>query len=184
MMLRRPVFIICIAASVAMTGGIIASVVMSGDATPARDKDSARVLPPAAATAPPPGSPVAALLLERFSATRERPLFSPTRRPPPPPPAPVVGAPPPPPAPPKVTLLGTVMDAGEARALVNLESANKMLRLRIGDDIEGWKVTHIETRRLVLSREDRLATFTLFGGQGAGPAQGQPLSALVQRRRE
>jgi hypothetical protein len=76
------------------------------------------------------------------------------------------------------------MDAGEARAVVNLESANKTLRLRIGDNIEGWKVTQIETRRLVLSREDRSAIFTLFGGQGAGPAQGQPLSAIVRQQRD
>jgi hypothetical protein len=183
MRLQRPVLIICIAAAVAMTCGIVASVVMSGGANPPREKAPDRVLPPAAAIAPPPGSPVAALSLERFSATRERPLFSPTRRPPPPPPVPVVSLASPPP-PPKVTLLGTVMDAGEARALVNLESANKMLRLRIGDNIEGWKVTQIETRRLVLSREDRSAIFTLFSGQGAGPAQGQPLGAFVRQQRD
>src|SRR5260370_6901414 len=44
-------------------------------------------------------SPLAAQPLDRLSATRERPLFSPTRRPPPPPP-PVVAAPAPPPPPP------------------------------------------------------------------------------------
>jgi NADH dehydrogenase FAD-containing subunit len=184
MTLRRPVFIICIAASVAMTGGIIASVVMSGGAQPARNKAPDRVLPPVAATAPPPGSPVAALLLERFLATREHPLFSPTRRPPPPPPAPVVSRPPGPPKPPELTLHGTVMNAGEARALVSLGTKDKMLRLRIGDNIEGWKVTQIETRRLVLSLEDRSAIFMLFGGQGAGPGQLQPLGALVRKQRE
>jgi general secretion pathway protein N len=183
MTLRRPVFIICIAASVAMTGGIIASVVMSGGAQPARNKAPDRVLPPAAATAPPPGSPVAALLLERFLATREHPLFSPTRRPPPPPPAPVVSSPGPA-KPPELTLYGTVMDAGEARALVSLGTTDKMLRLRIGDNIEAWKVTQIETRRLVLSLEDRSAIFTLFSGQGAGPGQIQPLGALVRKQRE
>jgi hypothetical protein len=74
------------------------------------------------------------------------------------------------------------MDAGEARALVSLESANKMLRLRIGDNIEGWNVTQIETRRLVLSREDRSAIFTLFSGQGAGVVQLRPLNVPVRRR--
>ena len=32
----------------------------------------------------------------------------------------------------------------------------------IGDDIGGWKVVQIEGRRLVLSLDGRLATFTLF----------------------
>ena len=50
----------------------------------------------AADTPQPPPSPLAAQALDRLSATRERPLFSPTRRPPPPPPA-VVAAPEPPP---------------------------------------------------------------------------------------
>jgi general secretion pathway protein N len=184
MTLRRSVFIICIAASVAMTGGIIASVVMSSGAKPARDKAPDRVLPPAPASAPPPVSAVAALSLERFSAMRERPLFSPNRRPPPPPPAPIVSPPPGPPKPPELTLHGTVMDAGEARALVSLGTPDKMLRLRTGDNIEGWKVTQIEARRLVLSLQDRSAVFTLFGSQGAGPGQGQPLSAPVRRPRD
>jgi hypothetical protein len=180
MTLRRPIFIICIAASVAMTVGIVASVVMNEGAKPAGDKALDRILPPAA---PPPVSPVAALSLERFSATREHPLFSPTRRPPPPPPAPVV-SPPVPPKPPELTLHGTVMHAGEARALASLGGTDKLLRLRIGDNIEGWKVTQIETRRLVLSLEDRSATFTLFRGQDSDPGQLQPLSPLVQRQRE
>jgi hypothetical protein len=63
-------------------------------------------------------NPVAALSLDRLSATRERPLFSPSRRPPPPPPAPIANAPPPPPPPPKLTLFGVVMDDEDARAVV------------------------------------------------------------------
>jgi hypothetical protein len=181
MTLRRSALIIGIAASLAMVSGIIVSFLMSGASNSARDKAPDRVLSPAAVPAPPPVSPVAALSLERFSATRERPLFSPTRRPPPAPPAPVV-SPPSPPAPPKIALLGTVMDAGEARALVKLEGTDKMLRLRIGDNIGGWKVTEIETRTLVVSREDRSASFTLFSGQGAGVVQLQPLKVPARRR--
>ena len=123
-----------------------------------------------APTAPTAGlaSPLAAHPLDRLSATRERPLFSPSRRPPAPPPAPVVSpspAPPPPP-PPNVTLVGIVMDAEEARAIVQAGPQNEIRRVRIGDDIGGWKVAHIEGRQLVLLLGSRMATFTMFGGHG------------------
>jgi hypothetical protein len=49
--------------------------------------------------------------------------------------------------------------------------------VRIGDDIGAWKVTQIEERKLVLSLNDRSATFTLFAGQHGGPGEGQPVSA-------
>jgi general secretion pathway protein N len=109
-------------------------------------------------------NPLAAQPLDGLSATRERPLFSPTRRPPPPPPPPVVRAPepPPPPPPPNVTLVGILMDGEEARALVRTPST--IMHARIGDEIEGWKVVQIEGRKLVLSRDDRLAEVWMFTG--------------------
>jgi hypothetical protein len=123
-----------------------------------------------AATTPATGllSPLAAHPADRLSATRERPLFSPSRRPPAPPPAPIRGPPPPapPPAPPNVTLVGIVMDTEEARAIVQAGPQNEIRRVRIGDDVGGWKVTQIEGRKLVLSLDSRLATFTMFGGHG------------------
>jgi hypothetical protein len=123
-----------------------------------------------AATTPATGlvSPLAAHPADRLSATRERPLFSPSRRPPAPPPAPIIGPPPPapPPAPPNVTLVGIVMDTEEARAIVQAGPQNEIRRVRIGDDVGGWKVTQIEGRKLVLSLDSRLAMFTMFGGHG------------------
>ncbi len=119
-----------------------------------------------------PPSPLAAQPLDRLSATRERPLFSPTRRPPPPPP-PVVAAPEPPPLPPPppdVALFGIVMDGDEAHAVVRAGPAEKIMRVRIGDDIGGWKVAQIEGRRLVLSLDDRIATFMMFVGNSANGA--------------
>jgi len=101
--------------------------------------------------------------LDRLSATRERPLFSPSRRPtpapPPPPPeaAPVAVVP----QPPNVQLFGIVVDDEGARAIVR-SGAEKVDRVQIGDDIGGWKVSQIEGRRLVLSLDGRFATFTLF----------------------
>src|SRR6266481_2765256 len=87
-------------------------------------------VPALAADAPPqaegqsgaaPASPLAMQPLDQLSATRERPLFSPTRRPVPAPIAHVPEAPPPPPPPPpppNVALFGIVMDGDEARAIV------------------------------------------------------------------
>jgi hypothetical protein len=109
-------------------------------------------------------SPLAVHSLDRLSATRERPLFSPSRRAPAPPPPPIV-RPPPPPEPPNVTLVGIVMDGEEARAIVQSGSKNEVRRVRVGDDIGGWKVAQIENRRLVLKLDSRQATFSMFSGQ-------------------
>ena len=117
-------------------------------------------------------SPLAVHPLDRLSATRERPLFSPSRRAPAPPPAPIIGPPPPPPPPepPNVTLVGIVMEAEEARAIVR-SGPNEVRRVRIGDDIGGWKVAQIEGRRLVLKLDSRVATFSMFSGH-RNPAPG------------
>src|SRR5262249_29777643 len=55
-------------------------------------------------------------------------------------------------------------DAEEARAIVQSGPKNEVRRVRIGDDIGGWKVAQIETRRLVLKLDTRLATFSMFSG--------------------
>ena len=123
-------------------------------------------------------NPLEAQSLDRLSATRERPLFSPTRRPTPPPP------PPPPeaapvavvPQPPNVQLFGIVVDDEGARAIVR-SSNEKVDRVQIGDDIGGWKVSQIEGRRLVLSLDGRIATFTLFSNDNGQQA---PRDAEVQ----
>jgi hypothetical protein len=137
----------------------------------------------------PPVSPLAAQPLDRMSTTRDRPLFSPTRRPPAPPPV-VVAAPPPPPPPPDVTLLGVAMDGEEARAIVRTGPAAKILRVGIGDDIDGWKVGQIEGRQLVLLLDGRTATFRMFTGDdknrspnagAAGPPSSGPYQNAAQQ---
>jgi general secretion pathway protein N len=127
-------------------------------------------------------NPLEAQPLDRLSATRERPLFSPTRRPTPPPP------PPPPeaapvavvPQPPNLQLFGIVVDDEGARAIVR-SGAEKVDRVQIGDDIGGWKVAQIEGRRLVLSLDGRLATFTLFNNDSGEqtPRDAEPQAGPV-----
>jgi hypothetical protein len=114
-----------------------------------------------------PVSPLAAQQsLDQLSATRNRPLFSPTRRPPAPPPVIVPVAPPPPP-PPDVALLGVIMDGDTARAIVRVGQQAKLARVQIGDDIGGWKVGQIEAKFLVLLLDGRMAKFGMFTGNSA-----------------
>ena len=114
-------------------------------------------------------NPVELQPLQAMTATYERPLFSPTRRPPPKIVTPVAVAkqepPPPPPPPPSLVLLGIVSDNGEARAAIrsaDKRPTDKVLRVRAGDDVGGWKVEKIESRRLVLTQGERSADFVLF----------------------
>jgi hypothetical protein len=58
--------------------------------------------------------------------------------------------------------LGVVIGADAARAFVRSEPPDKTLRVGIGDDIGGWKVSRIERRELVLSLGDRSATLTIL----------------------
>jgi hypothetical protein len=119
-------------------------------------------------------NPLGAHPLDQLSATRERPLFAPSRRPPPPPPPPVVQRvePPKPIDPPSVVLIGIVTEGGEARALIRTQSSNKVARARLGDEVGSWTVTAIEPRRLTLSHDDRSVSFALFAGSPAKNAAG------------
>jgi hypothetical protein len=114
-------------------------------------------------------NPVAAQSLDQLSSTLDRPLFSPSRHPPAPPPPPVVQAvaPPAPPPPPNLVLFGVVMDGDGARAIIRTGVDNKVQRAQVGDEIDGWKVSQIEGRKLVLSLDDRFATFRLFSDDHA-----------------
>lgn len=117
-------------------------------------------------------NPVAALSLDGLSATRERPLFSPSRRGPS---ARVVAiarpAPVPAPAPPpSIELYGTILDANDALAIVFVTATNQVVRVHIGEEVGGWKVVQIDERKLVLSLEGRTAVFTMFADKPADAA--------------
>lgn len=111
------------------------------------------------------GNPPTRIGFDRLSATRERPLFSPSRRPPPvaetrslpPPPAPIAAK-----APPNLTFFGTFESAEEVGAAVQVGPHERATVIRFGSYIEGWRVTEISRDRLVLSFDDRTAVFSLF----------------------
>jgi general secretion pathway protein N len=116
------------------------------------------------------GNPLWAIPLRQLSATRERPLFAPSRRPPP-----VVAtttyqlASVPPPAPPRpleperpqLSLVGTV--AGEAGGIgVFLDQAGKtVLRLKTGENHKGWVLRSVNGRSVVLAKGFAIVELTL-----------------------
>jgi hypothetical protein len=113
-------------------------------------------------------NPLWEIPLSNLSTTRERPIFSPSRRPPPPvvaaaPPAP---APAPPPKPPRVerpqlSLVGTV-DGGEESFAIFVDLTTKAaLRLKIGDDHQGWKLRSVQGRDVTLERDRQTTILSL-----------------------
>jgi general secretion pathway protein N len=115
-------------------------------------------------------NPLALVALDRLAATRQHPLFAPDRRQPDAAPAPAVAhEEPPPPAvgPPQLSLFGIIVEAQGPCAIVRSGAAGKPARLRLGDEVEGWRVTTIEDHALVLSRDDRSITLTMFATQHA-----------------
>lgn len=101
-----------------------------------------------------------------YEATRSRPLFSPTRRPPPPP-APAFVAPPVvvmAPAPvmaPDLAVSGVIVGTDTRIAIVKRPSDAVFTRLTPGSKIDGWTVSAIEPRAVVLKRDDRSVTIGL-----------------------
>jgi hypothetical protein len=103
------------------------------------------------------GNPLWALPLTQLSTTRERPIFSPSRRPPP---RPTIVAPvaiqqpvkPPEPERPTVSLLGTIIGTNaDDRIAVFLEAGTlNIVRLRVGEDHQGWVLRLVKAREATL----------------------------------
>lgn len=146
------------------------------------------IVPPAHAQTGPSAAldnPVAALSLDQLSATRDRPLFTPSRRAPQPlivssvrPPAP----PPPPTPPPKIELQGTILNADDSLAVVVSSADNQTMRLRLGDEVGGWKVIVIDQRKLVLAHDERVAEFTMFADKNAANAPNAANTAPAEQQ--
>lgn len=101
------------------------------------------------------------------AAMVERPLFSATRRPPPPPMAlPPAGLPPmasepPAPAGPDVALSGVIAGGGGGVALLRRPQDAAPVRLGLGGTLDGWTLSEIRPRAVVLRRDDRAVTIDL-----------------------
>ena len=135
---------------------------------------AAPVVVRAPASPPPPperalsANPLWAIPLTMLSNTRERPIFSASRRPPPPAVAPVTvaKAPPPPPKPPRVerpqlALVGTISSGDESFAIFVDQSTKAALRLKLGEDYQGWRLRAVQGREATLERDQQTTILSL-----------------------
>ena len=115
-------------------------------------------------------NPLWAIPLKDLTATRERPIFSPSRRPPA-----VVAAPfvpshdPPKPARPLLTLVGTIVGDNEGFGIFLDQSTNKMIRLKLGQDHERWVLRRV-SRREAIFEKDRKSAVLVIPAPDAKPA--------------
>ena len=100
----------------------------------------------------------------RYRTIIERPLFSPTRRPPPTRAATVDLRPPASPpavAAPSFTLSGVISGGGGGIALVRRPQDTAPIHLGMGVALDGWTVTEIHPRAVVLRRDGRSVVVNL-----------------------
>jgi len=207
---RRTTFALLLATALGAPAATLALPTDASDLEPSRRADTPSISqiwdhPPAPAPvivvrppeAPPPAperalspNPLWEIPLSSLSITRERPIFSPSRRSPPPvvAAAPPPSAPPPPPKPlrverPQLSLVGTVGGEEESFGIFVDQTTKAALRLKIGDDYQGWKLLAVQGREATLQRDQETATLSLpQPGAGAlGPARGQVENVAAQR---
>lgn len=128
------------------------------------------------ALAPAQADPLSGLRLDDLSATRERPLFRPSRRAPQPAP---VAAPAPPPAPveaqpaalepPPFDLVGAVVGPHDAIALLRNRATNEVVRLHKGEVAQGWRAATIAMRSVTLERDGRTEALALASPTATNP---------------
>ena len=202
--MRRGVAIGLLLLGMLLHDAAAATVAPSGDALDADLSDEARSagvpLSPtsaepvtsvrAAAPQPPPeraqsANPLWGIPLTQLSGTRDRPIFSPSRRPPPVATAePVQVRPPPPPRkkqvePPPLSLVGTIASEDESYGIFLDQTTKVAIRLKVGDDYQGWKLRAIQGREVTIEKDQQGAVLTLPepGGPSGGEVRMIPVTA-------
>jgi general secretion pathway protein N len=150
-----------------------------------------RVVAPPTAPAPErtlSANPLWAIPLTQLSTTRERPIFSPSRRPPPAAvaaesaivKAPVVRKREP--EVPQFALVGTIASDKEGFGIFLDQSTKGALRLKLGEDYQGWKLRAIRGREVTMEKDQRAAVLTLPPPGAAQPGgEVRLLPASVER---
>jgi general secretion pathway protein N len=141
-------------------GAPAASAIWAPPAAPAQV-----VVAPAAPAPVPAGAqsanPLWAIPLSALSGTRERPIFSSSRRPPPPAVAPatapkLIAAPKPrEPERPQLSLVGTVASGDEGIGIFLDQSTKAALRLKVGENYQGWKLQSVQGREVILEKDQQ-----------------------------
>lgn len=173
-----------------------------GSLSPAHSSDGPMVVEAVGVSGPPRvshivreprGNPLWPIPLKALSATRERPIFLPSRRPPaalvvPQPATEPIRIPPPlaKPDSPRLTLLGSVTGHSEGFAIFIDQSDQAIIRLRTGEDHLGWVLRSVRGREAVLQkdRETIVFSFPALNEGTSGPvtsAAGSPsaMSSIV-----
>ena len=96
----------------------------------------------------------------------DRPIFSPSRRPPPVAAAANVTPVKPPPRkrevrPPQLSLVGTIASEDESFGIFLDQSTKVALRLKVGEDYQGWKLQAISGREATMQKDEQVAVLTL-----------------------
>ena len=139
-------------------------------------------------------NPLWAIPLATLTITRDRPIFSPSRRPPPPAvvPAPVAVAPPPRPKVvkverPQLALVGTVAGAEQSFGIFVDQTTKAALRLKIGEEYQGWRLRDVASREVTLVHDEETAVLTLPPPDAAAAQpvtmQAENTSAITEPRR-
>jgi len=140
---------------------------------------SATPMPPLPATIdrmstvrPARGNPLWGIPIESLHATRERPLFSPSRRSPMPaaiaaPAAePIKVTAPAEPDQPSLNLIGVVVGGSEGYAVFLNNATHDIIRLKIGEGENGWILRSVTDRQAVLENDHRTAVVRLPSATG------------------
>jgi hypothetical protein len=110
-------------------------------------------------------NPLWAMPLKQFSATRERPIFLPSRRPPAPPATtgvtPKVVALPKEPERPQLSLVGTISGDDDKFGIFVDQTTKAVIRLRVGEDFQGWKLRSVQGREVSLEKNQLTAVLAL-----------------------
>jgi hypothetical protein len=147
---------------------------------------SVRPAQPASTQTRPTGNPLSAIPLDTLPATRERPLFSPSRRPPPPKftALDVPGDNSPPPRPtgrsgPSVTLLGTAVSGSGGIGVFIDETTRNVIRLKRGEAHSGWILHWVGRREVRFTKDGTCATLTMRPVPDEPSAQSGDLAAAA-----
>jgi general secretion pathway protein N len=130
------------------------------------------IVAPTAPVAPaseraPSANPLWAMPLAQFPATRDRPIFSPSRRPPSAAVAPVAvpkfvaGPKATEPERPQLTLVGTIASDEDGFGIFVDQSTKAVLRLKVGEDFQGWKLRSVQGRETALQKDRQVVTLAL-----------------------
>ncbi|WP_354223022.1 hypothetical protein [Bradyrhizobium sp. F1.4.3] len=155
---------------------------------PSEPVTSVRVAPsPEPAPRPLSANPLWGIPLKTLSNTRDRPVFSPSRRPPPAVVAEPADSRPLPPSPPRkaeielppLSLVGTIAGDDESFGIFLDQSSKAALRLKLGDDFQGWKLRAINGREVTMEKDEQGALLTLPGpgSEDSGGTRLIPISA-------